>query len=199
MARASLETTSKSFPGFIYTNVGLVQDTLTIYTTGVSDGYEAGTVIAYDESHYVKYATTDVDDEVLATGDGSTKTFTGFLANKRAVPGTVVITATVGGESVEIADDEHGMLSGTGVSGYIDYDSGYYYLVFGTAPDNTENITADYTYANGWCVGILLEDVPGDNASYPARVMVAGVVDGSKLEPSADRRIKGDLKHIVFV
>ena len=196
MARASLETTTKSFPGFIYTNEGLVQDTVTVSTSGVSNGYSAGTVIT---DGGVKYATTDVSDEVIGSGDGTTKTFSGFLDHAKIVPGSVSITATVGASTVTATDDGNGYISGTGVSGHIDYASGYYVLEYDTAPDNGTNITADYKYANGDAVGILLEDVPGDNSSYPARVMIAGVVVGAKLTPVADEKVKSDLVHIVFV
>ena len=85
-------------------------------------------------------------ESLVADAGGSTTVFEGFLANGDVKPGTVTIDATVSASGVEMTDDEKGKLSGTGSSGFIDYASGYYRLIFGTAPDDDTAITADYQH-----------------------------------------------------
>lgn len=89
-----------------------------------------------------------VDDETLGTGDGSVKTFAGFLVRKPVVPWSVVITSDdVAPE--EFIDGGDGKLydSTSGVeSGSIDYDTSEYSVTFVTAPAVGKTVVADYTY-----------------------------------------------------
>ena len=56
------------------------------------------------------------------------------------------------------------MLSGTGVTGTIDYVTGEWTLTFGTPPDDTTDITADYTYtADAFVADATSEGEWGDN------------------------------------
>jgi hypothetical protein len=91
-------------------------------------------------------ASTDVEAEVLAAGDGSEVVFHGILANDDIEAGTVAVTATVGAAPVTMSDDGEGRLSGTAGAGTIDYTTGLFSLVFGTAPDNATNVTANYSH-----------------------------------------------------
>lgn len=82
--------------------------------------------------------------EALESGDGSTKSFSGNLydIDRGILRGSISITATVGGSPVTITEPSKpdGTLSGTGVTGTIDYDTGAYALTFTTAPDADTDI-----------------------------------------------------------
>ncbi len=99
-----------------------------------------------------KYVVLDLepavaDEELVTDAGGSLKVFEGFLANSGVVPGSVVIDATVGAAAKEMTDDGKGGLAGAGVGvGFIDYTSGYYRLIFTTAPDDDSAITASYSH-----------------------------------------------------
>jgi len=202
MARASLDTLSRAAKAII---AGTNYWVATVKVdTGDGTALTAGKVLYYDssESNYKLYSTTDVSDETLDTGDGSTKVFEGFAAHGLIERGSFTVTATIGGSDVTLSDDGNGKLADSGGNhkGYIDYDSGYYRLEFGTAPDNGEAITADYTYRAGKAAAILLEDVPASESNYPAAVLVWGVANSDNVSPTVDAAIKEDLKgSIVFV
>lgn len=90
----------------------------------------------------------DVDDESLGTGDGSKKTFTGFLAEAPVVPWAVTITSndTVPEVFVDGGDGIlYDSISGT-AAGTIDYDTGKYSVTFATAPAASKIVSADYHY-----------------------------------------------------
>jgi archaellum component FlaC len=110
---------------------------------GTGDGL---TKAFYLDHSPVKLGTISITlaDEVIGTGDGSAKNFAGTLKNPPITPNTVTITATVGGNPVTITDDGNGGLSGTGVTGTINYDTGAWVLTFATAPDDHTNIIAEY-------------------------------------------------------
>ncbi|MBU4278181.1 MAG: head decoration protein [Proteobacteria bacterium] len=99
-----------------------------------------------------KYVNLDLEpavaDEVLvADAGGSLKVFEGLLVNPGVIPGSVTIGATVGAAAKEMTDDGKGGLAGAGVGfGFIDYASGYYRLIFTTAPDDDSAITAGYSH-----------------------------------------------------
>jgi len=101
-----------------------------------------------DETVAAEVAGTDVAaEELVADAGGATTVFEGFLANGAVVPGSVVIDATVAAAGVQMTDDGAGKLSGDGVgAGLVDYASGYYRLIFDTAPDDDTAITADYEH-----------------------------------------------------
>lgn len=101
-----------------------------------------------DETVAPSVAGTAVEAESLvADAGGTAKTFTGMLAHGAVVPGSVTIAATVGAAAKAMTDDGQGRLAGTGVgSGFIDYGSGFYHLVFSTAPDDDTAVTADYAH-----------------------------------------------------
>jgi hypothetical protein len=100
---------------------------------------------------------TTVSAEILGSGDGVDKTFSGTLAFKaggatRTCHG-VVITVT-GGEVV--TDDFNGNLIGNnGAVGTINYATGAWSILFDTAPANaSNNITAGYQWENSNAKGV---------------------------------------------
>lgn len=80
-----------------------------------------------------------------STANGTLTSFSGNLANKLSIPGSIEMTATVGAAAVTITDNGKGVLSGDGVTGTINYTTGAFSLEFDTAPDNATDITANYT------------------------------------------------------
>lgn len=105
-----------------------------IYLTGMLLTRKAGELIAL----VVAAA------EVIETGDGNTKAFTGTLASFPVEPGTVVIS-----DGVEaFADDGLGNLTGAaGGTGAINYKTGAYSLTFNANVVLATDVTADYVTA----------------------------------------------------
>ena len=94
------------------------------------------------------YSSETIDEEVIGEGDGNdlTPTITP-LSWKPIRPGSVILTATVGSATRTIRDNANGVLSGTNVSGTINYATGEIALTFVTTPpDNGTQITAQYDY-----------------------------------------------------
>lgn len=90
-----------------------------------------------------QYGASEIDLELIGTGNGAASQFTGVLSYAPIVPGTITITD---GDQV-VTDDGQGNLvgsvSGTGTN-TINYASGVFDLTFAVAPD-VNPITADYT------------------------------------------------------
>ena len=87
-----------------------------------------------------------VSTETLGTGDGTTLTFNGTLANIDIETGSLSISYTIASTAYTATDDGAGNIAGTDVTGTIDYTAGTWSLTFTTAPDNATAITADYNY-----------------------------------------------------
>ncbi len=89
----------------------------------------------------------------IATGDGSTTTFSGGLQNPPIIVGTLFITADDPTGNQQVVQDQgvvspnvfpNGTLSGTGGTGTINYLTGAYTVSFNTAPASTAYIYAKY-------------------------------------------------------
>lgn len=90
---------------------------------------------------------TAVTSETANTDpDGSLKYFSGTLAHGAIQNSSVTFTATIAATPVTATDNGSGIVSGTGVTGTINYTTGIWTLTYTTAPDNTTNITASYTW-----------------------------------------------------
>lgn len=90
-----------------------------------------------------QYARTIVYNELLATGDGSTKTFTGTLDYKPVRANTVHITD---GVETFLDDGNGGLVGSAGGTGTINYSTGDYSITFDSAPANGAQILATYRY-----------------------------------------------------
>jgi hypothetical protein len=113
--------------------------------------------------------------EVIETGDGSTKAFTGNLAAYPVEPGTLVVA-----DGVEtFADDGSGRLTGSaGGSGTINYRTGAYAVTFNANVVNAVEVTAGYVTAVD---GVLDEET--DTAHNASGLYVAhGTVDTTVLK-----------------
>lgn len=100
-----------------------------VITTG---SYAAGTV-----------ATAEV---ASSAPNGTLKVFSGTLVHGAIQISTVTFTATIAAAPVTATDNGSGVLSGSGVTGNINYTTGVWNLTYTTAPDNATNITCTYTW-----------------------------------------------------
>lgn len=137
---------AKNFKGLI----AIKQNRMTLWKrvkdkTGVYKSY------IDDGSHY-----QSVNDEALASGNGSTKTFTGTLAFKAGGAKRTCFAVAITDGTETFTDDYAGNLTGSlGGTGTINYMTGAYSVTFNTAPVvGTNNITADYQYEDATANGI---------------------------------------------
>lgn len=92
-------------------------------------------------------AGTAVTAEVASSApNGLLKNFSGTLAHPALQNSSITFTVTVSGSPVSVTDNGSGVLSGTGITGTIDYYLGTWALVCTTAPTNATNITVNYTW-----------------------------------------------------
>jgi hypothetical protein len=86
------------------------------------------------------YTHEDVTGEEIAIGDAAAKVFEGNIAYIPLRPGTVAIKcgAVVG------MDNGNGVITGSGITGTIDYNNGAFKVTFTNAPGDGELIEADY-------------------------------------------------------
>lgn len=137
----------------------------------------AGTIIAKNSDD--KGVPYEDLSETLGTGDGSTKTFTGTMADAPLEPGSVAVTD--GTESFE--DDGFGNLIGSdGGSGTMIYKTGSASVTFNAAVANGTDITIT---AGREIAGVLDRDVDTDKAVDGA-VVVHGTVKEDALLKGAD-------------
>lgn len=120
----------------------------------------------------------DTDTEVIATGNGSTKAYSGVIAHHPIQPGTLVITDGV--ES--FTDDGLGRLTGDdGGSGTIVYATGAYSLSFNANVVNATEVEAT-NYNELACVNETLVDT---TAEASCNGVVHGAVRADRLKKGA--------------
>ena len=71
------------------------------------------------------------------------------LEHEPIVPGTFIATYTVNSASRSTTADSNGAISGSGVTGTINYATGAIKLLFSTPPDTQTNISNAYTWRDG--------------------------------------------------
>lgn len=92
---------------------------------------------------------TEVEAEVLATGNGSLATFMGSLDNTPVPRGRLELTYTIGGTTYVATDDCAGFIIGENVdtaSSTFDYETCAYSVSFTSALDNGTDLLAKYIY-----------------------------------------------------
>lgn len=94
-------------------------------------------------------STTQVTGEAFGSGDGSTLTFNGTLINTPIKAGTVIMELS-SPSTVSALDNGAGVISGTGITGTIDYDTGDVTLTFTTPPSGSEDILFSYKYESAF-------------------------------------------------
>jgi len=112
-----------------------------------------------------------VQREVIQRGNGVTVAYTGTLANRGIVSGTVSIdTEVVGLGVVSLTDDGSGGLTGAGGAGTINYSTGAYSLTFTSAVVSGAAVKARYEY-----------DQPGAGGTGVQIVTFSVTQEGNKL------------------
>lgn len=92
---------------------------------------------------------TTVSGESIGTGDGGTTVFSGTLAFKAAGATRTCFGVVIKVSAAVVAtDDYNGNLTGSGVSGTINYATGAWTLTFTVPPAGAAPITADYQWEN---------------------------------------------------
>lgn len=131
-----------------YTALAALETATSLYVTRVvgDNALKSAIKVNQSGSSAGSSATELTTTETLDTGDGSTLEYSGVLLKREIIKSSISITTVVGASPVTITDDGDGNLSGTGVTGEIDYDLGTWDLTFTTAPDNDEDIDISYGY-----------------------------------------------------
>lgn len=114
------------------------------FVAGTTKGSTSAGDEFYESSGAQKtYTSEEVDIEQVATGDGTTGTFSGDLSFTPIKPGTVTIEDPNGGQT--LTDDGNGNLTGDG-SGTITYDNGSVSVDFTSSVGSGDAINANYEY-----------------------------------------------------
>ena len=96
---------------------------------------------------------TSTTNEVIGTGDGSTKTFTNTLANITGTRTACNVTVTDGTETFN--DNKDGTLTGSaGGTGTINYMTGAISVTFNANVANLQNVGSDYDYEDSNSTGV---------------------------------------------
>lgn len=166
-------------PATIKSGVGAV-----LLGTVMALAYGLGTLIALVKS-------TAIAAEVLGAGDGAETDFTATLAQRPVIPGTAVVTATIGAAEVNLVEVGDGKLLGgdedehSGVIAYGRDGKASISLAFGTAPDNATNITLAYEHGDPdgrhLPETVLTKDEDATSAAVATQVVKLGDVRADNL------------------
>lgn len=105
------------------------------------------------DSYIDKMVFTTVSAEVLGTGNGTNKVFSGTLAQRTGK--RTVFGIKVTGSTEIFTDDYNGnLISNLGGTGTINYATGAIAVTFNTAPLNAASVTVDYQYEDSTNNGI---------------------------------------------
>lgn len=107
-----------------------------------------------DAQNSVVYTT--VTNEVVGTGNGVQTVFTGTLAFKGANPkaNCFGLSLNMNPSGITAVDDFNGIISGTGVTGTINYVTGAFSLTFSAPVANTTQIRITYQWENSNAKGV---------------------------------------------
>ncbi|MGL4400161.1 MAG: hypothetical protein ACRCXD_09860 [Luteolibacter sp.] len=136
----------------------------------------AGQKLVKDFNAY--YTSEQIDEEIIGVGAGTT--FASTLDFQPVRTSTVIVRAG----SVSGTDNGSGAITGTGVTGTIDYQTGAVSVTFGTAVGAGVNVTAAYQY-NSECntnlptinLDIELKEVRAKTRKLRANVCLEGADD----------------------
>ncbi len=107
----------------------------------------------------LEYDDADIADEKIGDGDGSTLLFTHTALKIPVKKSSVKIKYTISTTEYEATDDGAGVITGTNLSGTIDYETGAIALTFSTAPDDQTEIILNGTATNKHVISALPEIV----------------------------------------
>lgn len=141
---------------------------------------------------------TAITNEIIGTGNGSTTSFSGTLANILDVRSTISIAYTIGTTGYTATDDGAGAITGTNVSsGSINYTTGVWSMIFSTAPDNGSDILANYTYQTstnfnfGFTSKKIVIETSGSNTGDMCVDWVGGTAECPQSNVAGDDLISG--------
>lgn len=102
----------------------------------------AGDTLIKDFNRF--YSSETIDEEIIGVGPGTS--FSSTLDFTPVRTGTVIVSAvhSVGATAVSGADNGSGVISGTGVTGTVDYDDGAISVTFGAAVSGNVIVTYQY-------------------------------------------------------
>ncbi|MBF0472759.1 MAG: hypothetical protein HQK93_03375 [Nitrospirae bacterium] len=154
MTSQSMDASAAPFQGVMYSGSSWIAqsapsaDTEDIYPYGTYLGN--GVVFSYNSAGHLEYLTVQNNGytgEVVGAGNGTNKTFNAHTCSHPPIlPNSVTIHYTIGSTPYTATDNGSGVLSGQYLtSGTINNTTGAINLTFSTAPDNSTNITVDYT------------------------------------------------------
>lgn len=115
---------------------------------------------------------SETTSATVGTGNGTNVTFAATLAIKPLRPGSLTVKAG----AITGTDNGQGVISGTGVSGTIDYTTGAVSVTFSAAPANGTVVLANYRYDSEQnttpirSLDIQLHNVPISAEPHPLRV-----------------------------
>jgi len=124
--------TAKNYKGFILIN----DQRMFLWNRSNDKPDKTGLYLSKIDPQRTNYTT--VTNETLATGDGVTTTFTGTLTQATGTRFVFGLTLNTSPASVTATDDYVGVITGTGLTGTINYATGAYSLTF-SSPLNTNN------------------------------------------------------------
>lgn len=126
-------------------NLGDVYMQVAFEKLWIADG---GKLKYYDGTTYGTIDDLIYFTENIGTGDGATTSYSYTTKNIPVSPTSVSITYAIGGVLYTATDDGQGNISGTNLTGTVDYNAGVVNLTFSTAPDSGTAIDIKYSISD---------------------------------------------------
>lgn len=139
---------AKNYKGFAIIN----QQRTILWNRSNGNVDKMGLYLSKIDPQGTNYST--VTNEVVGTGDGTTTTFTGTLAQATGKRFVFGCTLSMSDASITGNDSYVGTITGTGVTGTINYATGAYSLTFTTAPTNAVSVQLSYQYEDSNTGGV---------------------------------------------
>ncbi|QWR76065.1 hypothetical protein [Candidatus Magnetomonas plexicatena] len=159
----TMDTDVKAFDSVYYNGSKWIKQTPS--SVEDEDMYPYGTylggnkVFSYNSNGNLEYVTSQNNSytgEVLGAGTGSQTTFTGTVTHTPVKQSTVVVKYTIGSVNYQATTSSSGTITGTSISSGTISNAGVFSITFSTAPDNSTNVTADYTEQSwSWSSNVL--------------------------------------------
>ncbi|MBF0519465.1 MAG: hypothetical protein HQK92_07065 [Nitrospirae bacterium] len=159
----TMDSDVKAFDSVYYNGSKWIKQTPS--DTEDEDMYPYGTylgsnkVFCYNTNGNLEYLTSQNNSytaEVIGAGTGSQVTFAGTLTHTPVKQSTVVVKYTIGSVNYQATTNSSGTISGTSISSGTISNAGVFSITFSSAPDNSTNVTADYTEQSwSWSGNVL--------------------------------------------
>lgn len=151
-----------------------------------------GTIFSYNsnghlEFHQVAHSTSVVDANEAADGSRTSFTFTPDASSIPLSPYHVSVTVTIRGSQYTGTDDGNGTISGSNISGTVDYDTGAISITTSLPPDNGTAVQATVAKRNVTWSGntaTIMLDTSLSNSFTASNTYVAVCFAGRDLTPA---------------